>query len=1435
MRKNRVSLALAAMSFSCGLYGQYASLPGLYNSNNGVGNVVFPGSITGFGGDYTTISVTGTGFLSVTPSSSNPTPSTLGVQTWAVTGFQGLQLSLSAQDHDTGASINANLVTVGPGSFFTGQAVTTDDPISSATGELVQPHVPDLSLGGPLPLSFQRYYASLMNANGVASRLGNNWMHNFEWVLVQGAPWIEVNRPGAKAVLFQQSGSGWQLATTERVNYQLISGMNGTFQFLDPAENLIYTFSGTASTLGLSAIQDRNGNKLTVTSTATSAQVSDGLGRMLNFTYNANGQLVTVADQTGRSVGFGYTGTDLTSFTDANGNMETFAYTTTPTMNGLMTAETLPLGNKPFTQTWTMLGQVASQSDSRGNTTDLTYNVVNTSSVSTTIKDPLGVSMNHTSRLFSDFTGLTDASGNKLSVTYDASGHRNSVSDRLGNTISMKFDSASGYLASATDALGNTTTYTWQPQTSGGFTFYVLGKIAYADGTSASCTYDANGNLLTLTDQAGKTSSYTYNTRGQVVTATDPDGHMVKYSYNSADGTLASMTDAAGNVTTYGYDALKRANLVTYADGSTQSTTYDNLDHVVKEVAPNGNITTYTYNNNEKVASVTHGSGAASTVAYDTDEQVSKTTDSAGNSTSYTYNALDLNDSVTTPAGEKYTFAYDSQHRLSGVFDPSGKGSMFAYDKEDGPASVTDALSRKTSYTTDAFGAVTQVTTPLGENYLTTFDKLHRVTAVMDPAGIGTKRTLDARGLTTALSVGNLTSMYTRDAAGLLTGITDPNGNSWSRSLDSAGRAVTFTDPLMRATSYSYDKLNRLSGVQWPLGSETLTRDKSGNILQRMFSDSTVLNYTYSPLNQLTGGTGMAFSYNADHQMVGSNGLGMSYDADGRLGSITYATGKTVTYGYNAVGELATVTDWVSGATTFSYDAAHELIAVKRPNGLGTQYTYDGDGRVGSITEDAGSSIVIQRDGAGKTVSETRTQPQMPALAPGILPLAFDAADQVSGFTYDSMGRLTADTFGQYTWNLASQLSSYTRADGAGTATYDGLGLRISESTAAGVQNFVWNYATGLPTLATVQSGGVDQRYYVYTPDGVLLYEINAVTNARTYHHFDENGNATLLTNDVGAVTDSYGITPYGETVTQKGTTVNPFTWLGQWGAMQEGSTSLYYIRDRYYDSATGRFLSPDPVKGTGPQSVNPYQYALGSPLEFVDPTGRDPQHPGMKRVSPFEWDYQFLHLSIRGRLSWEHELMFGEYGAFEQDAPTVQDTSAAPDVTDLSGASLVDPFAGVDPPAGPYFDYDAAFKLLRKHELGDPWPIALGEDWNTGLIHLSVRSAWVPDVLTAASGAESSSGSISGIARERRATYVRECHIGCDHPFEPLPPATGGAIGVGPGSLIPQIDRLVGRFLPPITWHVKPGELSGANGYTKRLGWAIDPGVKLPEANTFR
>ena len=344
----------------------------------------------------------------------------------------------------------------------------------------------------------------------------------------------------------------------------------------------------------------------------------------------------------------------------------------------------------------------------------------------------------------------------------------------------------------------------------------------------------------------------------------------------------------------------------------------------------------------------------------------------------------------------------------------------------------------------------------------------------------------------------------------------------------------------------------------------------------------------------------------------------------GRIASITYAPGKTVTYTYDSRGLLASVTDWTGGSVAFTFDDAHRLVSMSRSNGVVTTYTYDKDSRIASIVDTAGtrdlSSVVLTRDAIGRVTSAARNVPQEAAVS-GTASSSnnFDAANQISGANYDARGRLTNDNAGStYKWSAASRLVSYARPDGSASATYDALGQRISRTGSDGTtRNYVVNYATGLPTVATIQSGGSDLRYYVYTPAGALLFSIEAASGAHHFYSFDDTGSTTFLTNDTGAITDTYGISPYGDIVPAgaNNATDNPFTWQGQLGVMQEPGTKLYYARFRYYDGSTQRFLSRDPLFSPSPREVNPYQYAAGNPVANGDPTGLKTAGLGREQV----------------------------------------------------------------------------------------------------------------------------------------------------------------------------------------------------------------------------
>jgi type VI secretion system secreted protein VgrG len=83
-------------------------------------------------------------------------------------------------------------------------------------------------------------------------------------------------------------------------------------------------------------------------------------------------------------------------------------------------------------------------------------------------------------------------------------------------------------------------------------------------------------------------------------------------------------------------------------------------------------------------------------------------------------------------------------------------------------------------------------------------------------------------------------------------------------------------------------------------------------------------------------------------------------------------------------------------------------------------------------------------------------------------------------------------------------------------------------------------------------------------------------------------------------VVASYTYDSFGNLIASTGSLINVFRYAGR---EFDTETGIYFDRARYYDSATGRFLSEDPLGLLG-RDVNFYRYTWNSPLKFRDPMG---------------------------------------------------------------------------------------------------------------------------------------------------------------------------------------------------------------------------------------
>ncbi len=1064
------------------------------------------------------------------------------------------------------------------------------EPVSTATGELFgHDEATDFNLGGPLPLSFNRYYASYLTANNVKSALGNNWMHNFDVKLAVTGNTATVTLFRGKTVTFARasSGSAWQLSSTEILPYQLATAGSG-YQFMSPVANLVHTFDSSGV---LTQIGDRKGNSLTVTQTpggAGPSSVSDGTGRTLTFTYTG-ANLTRVQDQAGRSVSYEYTAGNLSAWTDANGKRSTFSYSTAGNLTGLMTTETRPAGNRAFSQQFDSQGRVTSQTEGLSNSMSLAY-----SSLGTTITEPLGFSLTdiHDAKL--NRTSQTDPGGARSQFTYDANGRPTSITDRTGARTSATWDSASGRIASFTDELGNTTSFTYAAANQGPFTFHDLTSVRFADGTSMAWTYDANGNVASLTDQSGNKWQGTWNANGQISMLTNPSGAVTTFTY-AADGTLTSVQADSGDTVALGYDTALRPNLVTNPDSTSASFQYDALDNVLRATDERNGATSIAFDDNNNLKSMTDPSGSVISLAYDADDRLSSATDSLGKATRQAYDAVSRVQSITNAAANSVTYTYDALNRPTSAVDASRKGLTFTWDQEARLATVTDPLSRMTFLGRDAHGRITTITTPNNEKYSLTYDRLGRLSSGTDALTRVTQLRYDPRGLLIGATLpGGITGALARNELGLITAATDPNGNTWKSSYDKMGRLTSTLDPLGRANSYQYDSRQRLASATMPLGTVQYSYDASGNLTTAKYSDGTTLSYVYDANGRLTKADGVTIGYDAAGRIISSNGLQMTRDEAGRITSITYAAGKVVRYSYDARGFLATVADWVGGTTAYTYDDAGELTSITYANGIREDYTYDKDGRIASLRATRGStvlsSITVKRDALGRITSTDRSSPSIPDLPSSYMPLAYDAAGQSFASEYDAMGRVTSDALRTYSWDLAGRLMSYNGKDGAASFTYDALGQIVSRTaggSVAGEQRIIGNqketdvinYGVGFPFVSA--RGGdspATTTYFIPGLNGSPLAGINAGDGTRFFFHPDESLNINFLSNNSGQVTDTYAYAPNGETVIHVGPTFNPYTYLGTLNVTQDGSTGLFVAGGQFFDSAPNRFLSPPPT-----------------------------------------------------------------------------------------------------------------------------------------------------------------------------------------------------------------------------------------------------------------
>ena len=1022
---------------------------------------------------------------------------------------------------------------------------TQAEPVNTASGNYTS-QATDASLPGRgLGFAFKRTYNSLNTEVGV---LGIGWVHSYSARIIAN--------PDGSATFVQEDGSRSTYATDGGGGYVRPPGSYGTltpvsgggFDLTKKNQVRLRFDSGGK----LTSQTDRNNNVVLLGYTGSQlSTITDTVGRVITLGYDPQGRLTSLAFPPGRSVIYQYDGSGrLWKVTDPENGVTTFTY---DTQNRLATI-TDANNHQVVANTYGPDGRVSEQVDARGFHTTYSWDPV--TQVST----------------------MTDARTGQWIDRYN-SGVLVSQSDPLGNTVQYGFDGTLA-LAAVTDA--NNHTVRTSADTFGNVTLKIFPSPS---NYQESWTFNSRNDPLTHVDRRGKTTTYTYDAAGNLktVTGSAPVSPVTTYNYDPAGtGLLFSVVDPRSKTTTFAYDPQANLNRVTTPLGNVTTWTFDAAGRTQTMVDPRGNVvggnpsqytTTYVFDGLDRLRSTTTPLGHVFAIGYDP----------VGNRISVT----DANNHATA-------FGYDNANHLTLVTDAATKQTAYTYDQVGNLSTRTDANNHITSYSYDLAGRLLSETRPSSRVTTYSYSPTGKITKVVDPIAAATPDPSDAQ---VVLGYDELDRLITANygAGGTITTGYDANDNRTSVAISTG------------TSTYGYDNLNRLTSYRFGSRGLDYLYDPAGNVTRRTYTDGTVVDYTYDNDARLATvvNAGATTTY--------------GYDVAGNLTTTTLpaANGYVETRNYDRSGRLTEVTNQKGAAvlsrSTYTLDPVGNRLTTQTPTDT-TTYQYDAVDRVTEACYTAtctGGTDPFRRytyDPVGNRLTEARSA--------GTTTYAYSALDeltQTTGFggtvnyTYDLDGQnLTAGT-ATSTWTRQGWLSTQAQGGTTTTYSYDGTGLRFQASTgsqASKKTQFDWDPSSGLAQLVAERdgSGGLVRRY-VNGLDAISVFG----SNKTGYFHYDGLGSVVNLTSSTGTTWWTYNYFPFGVQRTATKNNNQALDNMLRFAGEYFDPTALYYLRAREYDPNAGRFLSVDPHRpGPDQPYVSTYAYALNNPVSLTDPSGRD-------------------------------------------------------------------------------------------------------------------------------------------------------------------------------------------------------------------------------------
>lgn len=728
---------------------------------------------------------------------------------------------------------------------------------------------------------------------------------------------------------------------------------------------------------------------------------------------------------------------------------------------------------------------------------------------------------------------------------------------------------------------------------------YFDGIQLYRTTFGQNLIYDAEGNLIgsqdilqyelhpedienpDLDDPSTSKEKTTKDKYGRITESVSAEGVGATTNYDKLNNPLISRV-------TNGRVNIEKRNEYTN-DGNYQTASYDEFGNKkqYQYSRQTGNLdwatdgkgfkTYYTYNN----------SGLLSGISKDVQNL------SSGNkiSKTYTYDAGDRLKSITHN-GFNYTMDYTPFGELSLVKVGNQTLAQYTYNN-----TTTDRILKNITfgngqtmnynYSAEDHGKRIQKVSDINSTYFFNYDS----------SGI-LKRVKDNEN--------NLTTTYAVDSKGdtVATTIRQDGSQYYTYSLKTSDKDETILFDKVslygsdRNIHYVVDKDGRNNGVWWD------------NIRQNYRSAKEIY---YDDLGRRTSEI-LYKGYLSGDELCDRNTTLLNvmysyrdlpeYKTSNRITSMTIqgagSYNKQFSYGYDGNGNITQ-----AGDVTYSYDQANQLDRVNDPENGTKTYVYDAGGNIASVREYDYTTGSLQ----AKTPKTTITY--------GYDSVWKDKLISYNGnsISYDAIGNPLHYYNGMtFTWKNGQQLSSIHQSSKTTVYKYDQQGRRLSKKSSDSSTDVEYTYADHLLTTLKDNRSGKFYIFY-YDSDGRAIscaeYAGGGTYNYYYYVH-NLHGDVIAILDSDGKVKVEYQYDAWGKILNRSHdgseagyylSVNNPFRFRGY---QYDEDTGLYYLKSRYYDPTTGRFLNADSQFNNGLTKLNLFAYADNNPVNAIDSQGTD-------------------------------------------------------------------------------------------------------------------------------------------------------------------------------------------------------------------------------------